>query len=75
MVGAGGGAAGPRRGARPHARAGAEHAEVVALREAGTAARDATLYVNLEPCSHFGRTAPCVRAVIEAGYPAGWWRA
>ena len=50
-----------------HVRAGAEHAEVVALREAGPAARGATLYVNLEPCSHFGRTAPCVRAVIEAG--------
>jgi len=44
-----------------------KHAEIVALEQAGPAARGADLYVTLEPCSHFGRTAPCADALIEAG--------
>lgn len=50
-----------------HTWAGVDHAEIVALREAGEAARGATLYVTLEPCSHQGRTPPCVEAILRAG--------
>ncbi|MEM9569116.1 MAG: bifunctional diaminohydroxyphosphoribosylaminopyrimidine deaminase/5-amino-6-(5-phosphoribosylamino)uracil reductase RibD [Cyanobacteria bacterium P01_E01_bin.34] len=50
-----------------HPKPGDPHAEVFALREAGELAKGATLYVNLEPCNHTGRTPPCSEAVIQAG--------
>jgi len=50
-----------------HRGPGAAHAEVEALRRAGARARGATLYVNLEPCDHHGRTPPCTDAILAAG--------
>ena len=50
-----------------HQRAGQGHAEVEAFRDAGDAARGATLYVTLEPCNHHGKTPPCSEAVVRAG--------
>src|SRR5215208_4515836 len=50
-----------------HAEYGGPHAEVMALRAAGTRARGSTVYVTLEPCAHHGKTPPCADALIEAG--------
>jgi diaminohydroxyphosphoribosylaminopyrimidine deaminase/5-amino-6-(5-phosphoribosylamino)uracil reductase len=50
-----------------HRAAGQAHAEVNAIEEAGIKARGATLYVNLEPCNHTGRTPPCTRKILEGG--------
>ncbi|PYX09589.1 MAG: bifunctional diaminohydroxyphosphoribosylaminopyrimidine deaminase/5-amino-6-(5-phosphoribosylamino)uracil reductase RibD [Acidobacteria bacterium] len=50
-----------------HTYEGVKHAEVLALERAGERARGATLYINLEPCSHLGRTGPCADALIAAG--------
>lgn len=50
-----------------HTYEGVEHAEVLAIAKADERARGATLYLNLEPCSHVGRTGPCAEAVVRAG--------
>ncbi|MGD0791031.1 MAG: bifunctional diaminohydroxyphosphoribosylaminopyrimidine deaminase/5-amino-6-(5-phosphoribosylamino)uracil reductase RibD [Terriglobales bacterium] len=60
-------ASGREVGAGTHTYDGVKHAEVLALEQAGDAARGGTLYLNLEPCSHQGRTGPCAEAVIAAG--------
>lgn len=60
-------ASGREAGAGTHTYDGVKHAEVLALEQAGQASRGGTLYLNLEPCSHQGRTSPCADAVIAAG--------
>ena len=50
-----------------HVKAGTDHAEIIALKQAGKKARGATCYVSLEPCAHTGRTPPCTGALIETG--------
>ncbi len=50
-----------------HRQVGQDHAELAAIRKAGRKAKGATLYVNLEPCGHTGRTGPCTDAIIKAG--------
>ncbi len=50
-----------------HKHCGADHAEVMALKKADAKAKGATMYVTLEPCAHWGRTPPCVEAVIASG--------
>ena len=53
-----------------HEKAGEPHAEILALRKAGKRAHGGELFVNLEPCHHFGQTPPCSREILKAGvYP------
>ncbi len=49
-----------------HEKAGQDHAEIIAIKKAGYASKDSTLYLNLEPCCHYGKTPPCTKAIIEA---------
>lgn len=50
-----------------HREFGGDHAEVIALKKAGKKANNSTLYVTLEPCSHWGKTPPCTEKIVEAG--------
>lgn len=50
-----------------HKKYGEEHAEINALKSAGKKANNATMYVNIEPCSHWGKTSPCTEKIVEAG--------
>ena len=56
-----------------HRAAGLPHAEAMALAEAGPRATGATLYVNLEPCAHQGRTPPCASGLVAAGVDLDRW--
>src|SRR5215469_10393763 len=60
-------ASGSEAGAGTHTYDGIKHAETLALEQAGSRSRGGTLYVNIEPCSHQGRTPPCADALIAAG--------
>src|SRR5210317_100381 len=55
------------KGSGYHQAVGLAHAEVNAIEDAGSQTKGATLYVNLEPCHHSGRTPPCTRKILEAG--------
>lgn len=50
-----------------HRKAGSAHAEITALKKAKKSARNASLYINLEPCAHYGKTPPCVNSIIKSG--------
>ena len=50
-----------------HKKSGSDHAEIIALKRAGSRAKGATLYVTLEPCAHYGKTPPCTSAIISSG--------
>ncbi|MEB3287495.1 MAG: bifunctional diaminohydroxyphosphoribosylaminopyrimidine deaminase/5-amino-6-(5-phosphoribosylamino)uracil reductase RibD [Vampirovibrionales bacterium] len=60
-------AKGKKVGEGYHVRSGGPHAEIMALEQAGEDAQGGTLYVNLEPCSHTGKTPPCTDAIVKAG--------